>query len=31
MTRTGVGELVEIVVLICAMTAWVWYWYEITH
>ena len=31
MTRTSVGEIVKIVVLICAMTAWVWYWYEITH
>ncbi len=26
-----IREWLEIVVLITAMTAWVWYWYEITH
>jgi len=26
-----ITEWLEIAVLITAMTAWVWYWYEITH
>jgi len=26
-----IREWLEIAVLITAMTAWVWYWYEITH
>ena len=28
---TKIREWLEITVLITAMTAWVWYWYEIVH
>ena len=28
---TKIKEWLEIAVLITAMTAWVWYWYEIVH
>jgi hypothetical protein len=31
MPVTKIKEWLEIAVLITAMTAWVWYWYEMVH